>query len=75
MDSQICAGNPVQRFDTCQGDSGGPMIMRVPKENSWLNSDYVVGLTSLGAACGGTTPSIYTKVSEYIDWIENVLFP
>lgn len=32
----------------------------------------VVGITSVGGVCGiGNAKAIYTKVSHYIDWIED----
>uniref|UniRef100_A0AAG5DNZ6 Peptidase S1 domain-containing protein n=1 Tax=Anopheles atroparvus TaxID=41427 RepID=A0AAG5DNZ6_ANOAO len=50
--------------DTCQGDSGGPLIMSVREKF------YLVGVVAFGATCGGSTPGVYTRVSHYIDWIE-----
>ncbi|KAL3278018.1 hypothetical protein HHI36_013359 [Cryptolaemus montrouzieri] len=64
-DTQICAGS--QGKDTCQGDSGGPLQIY-----SKLDCMYeVIGVTSFGKACGiGRSPGVYTKVSYYLDWIE-----
>ncbi|CAO1432212.1 unnamed protein product [Diamesa tonsa] len=67
IDSQICAGVLEGGKDTCQGDSGGPIQLR-SKTNQCLY--YVVGLTSRGSFCGTRTPSVYTRVSYYLDWIE-----
>ena len=30
----------------------------------------LVGITSWGFGCGEGTPSVYTRVSEYMDWIK-----
>ncbi|XP_054001554.1 serine protease persephone-like [Hylaeus anthracinus] len=67
---QICAGDLGK--DTCQGDSGGPLTIR--------NSDYdcmysVIGVTSLGRLCGSSSPGVYTRVYNYIPWIESTVWP
>jgi secreted trypsin-like serine protease len=33
---------------------------------------YVVGLVAWGLSCGGSIPAVYTNVSRYINWIQNV---
>ncbi|XP_039962180.1 serine protease snake [Bactrocera neohumeralis] len=70
--TQICAGDQENRRDTCQGDSGGPLILKVDRD---ITYSYVVGITSFGQACGGAPPSIYSRVSAYIDWIEDIVWP
>jgi V8-like Glu-specific endopeptidase len=74
LDSQVCAaaiegGRLVGGKDTCQGDSGGPLQITLKDPCVF----YVVGLTSFAAAgCGEeNSPGVYTRVSEYIDWIES----
>ena len=63
-DKQICAGRG--ETDTCAGDSGGPLLASNP-DGSWT----VVGITSFGVGCGNQIfPGVYTKVSEYMDWID-----
>ncbi|KFB42148.1 hypothetical protein ZHAS_00009812 [Anopheles sinensis] len=68
-DSQLCVGDTVEGRDTCKGDSGGPLQM-INTPNTCIF--HVVGITSRGPkGCGvGKTKAIYTKVSYYIDWIE-----
>ncbi|XP_034490197.1 serine protease snake [Drosophila innubila] len=68
-DSQICAGDMKGVGDTCQGDSGGPIVMES------LRTWYAVGITSLGQGCASGPPSVYTRVSSYIDWIESIVWP
>lgn len=65
-DSHICAFEPQLQRDTCQGDSGGPLLIEVQGQLE------LAGITSFGVGCGSTTgvPAVYTKVSEYTDWIE-----
>jgi len=56
--------------DTCQGDSGGPLYY-----SDTINSTskfVVAGITSYGFGCAvAGYPGIYTRVSYYIDWINN----
>lgn len=73
-DSQLCIGNVREKEsrDACQGDSGGPVqIITEPRGCTY----HVLGVTSHGAICGsGRSPSIYTRVASYIDWIEQVVW-
>ena len=47
-----------------QGDSGGPAVCR--QNGRWL----LVGVTSGGSPiCNVNRPSVYTRVSEFRDWI------
>ncbi|CAH0403575.1 unnamed protein product [Chilo suppressalis] len=79
VDDQLCAGDLEHGGrDTCQGDSGGPlqyMTERVDCVNTFpLHT--VVGVTSFGRDCGRRmAPGVYTRVSKYIDWIENIVWP
>ncbi|XP_017786635.1 PREDICTED: serine protease snake-like [Nicrophorus vespilloides] len=66
---QICAG--YRGRDTCQGDSGGPLQSRTN-----LRNYYIHGVTSFGKACLLTnSPGVYTRVANYIDWIESIVWP
>jgi serine protease 56 len=69
LETVICAGETG--LDSCQGDSGGPLMVQLPN-NRWT----VVGIVSWGVRCGEEDhPGIYTRVSEYIQWIiENATF-
>lgn len=70
-DSQMCAGKGD--VDTCLGDSGGPL--QISNEKYWTGYT-VIGITSFGKKCGLTNkPSVYTRVSHYIEWIESVVWP
>ncbi|CAG5118538.1 unnamed protein product, partial [Candidula unifasciata] len=51
------------RPSACMGDSGGPMMCGD-------NFKYLAGITSWGvSSCSGNYPSVYTRVSEYLEWI------
>ncbi|XP_055586916.1 serine protease persephone-like [Uranotaenia lowii] len=72
--TQICAlgrdDRNVTTADACEGDSGGPL------ELITKNRRYIVGITSSGKPCGtANSPGIYTRVSQYIGWIESIVWP
>ncbi|XP_072938238.1 serine protease snk-like isoform X1 [Epargyreus clarus] len=69
---QICAGVLEGGVDTCQGDSGGPIQIKGPQTcSSVFPLSTVIGVTSFGFGCARAgMPSVYTRVSSYIDWIE-----
>jgi secreted trypsin-like serine protease len=64
--SQICADG---KNDTCQIDSGGPLQNVVDEQH------HIVGIVSFGNSCGAELPSVYTRVSFYLDWIESIVWP
>ncbi|TGZ37820.1 hypothetical protein DBV15_04785, partial [Temnothorax longispinosus] len=62
--------NPFIPF---RGDSGGP-LQRVLAEPYCMYS--IVGVTSFGKFCAfKDSPAIYTRISSYLDWIENTVWP
>lgn len=63
-EGQLCAGGDRGK-DSCRGDSGGPLMSL--KTNNW----YAAGIVSFGPTpCGYENwPGIYTRVSQYMDWI------
>ncbi|KAK4873505.1 hypothetical protein RN001_015534 [Aquatica leii] len=69
-ESQICAGYEQGGVDSCWADSGGPLM--VPSETG--EQVMVVGVVSTGIGCARPfLPGLYTRVSEYISWIESVV--
>ncbi|KAK7794495.1 hypothetical protein R5R35_004714 [Gryllus longicercus] len=73
-ESMICAGALRQRNGTCNGDSGGPLQIRLDEPYCMYS---LVGVTSFGTKiCGsGNAPTIFTRVSHYVPWIESVVWP
>ncbi|KAJ8921896.1 hypothetical protein NQ315_008529 [Exocentrus adspersus] len=76
-DTMICAGSTKDYKDTCQGDSGGPLQV-YHDESEGIRCMYdIVGVTSFGKSCGlaKNVPGVYTRVSAYIKWIEDTVWP
>ncbi|XP_048486113.1 CLIP domain-containing serine protease HP8 [Plutella xylostella] len=73
-DTVICAGGR-KGHDTCAGDSGGGLIKAVVEEK--YNNFFLFGITSYGMKRCGTegVPSVYTRVTPYMDWIQHNLKP
>ena len=65
LDSHLCAGFPEGGVDTCVADSGGPIFLS-DGEGGFLQ----LGITSAGEGCAGTFPGVYTRISSYIEWID-----
>ncbi|KAI2083990.1 hypothetical protein LOZ36_005235 [Ophidiomyces ophidiicola] len=60
-EKMICAG--ARNKSPCNGDSGGP-IFDVATKN-------LIGIISAGRYCGTENkPSVFTRISAYLDWIE-----
>lgn len=69
ISQQLCAGDRQGISDTCQGDSGGPL-----QAFTGVDGQYrLIGITSFGRACG-VYPGVYTRISQYLDWIENIVW-
>lgn len=51
-----------------QGDSGGPMVIQ--EEQSWV----LAGVISWGIGCAeANQPGVYTRISEFRDWIDKII--
>ncbi|XP_076988912.1 chymotrypsin-like protease CTRL-1 [Tamandua tetradactyla] len=65
-DSMICAGG--SGASSCQGDSGGPLVCL--KGNTWV----LIGIVSWGTSnCNVYAPAMYTRVSKFSTWINQVI--
>ncbi|KAK1122189.1 hypothetical protein K0M31_009415 [Melipona bicolor] len=69
FDTQVCSGIAGKEVSACSGDSGGPLAQNVGGKH------VQVGIVSWGMTpCGSShMPSVYTRVSSYIDWIHSQL--
>lgn len=77
QEQQICAQGTDSSapVDACQGDSGGPLTCKYDKSVSSGPKHQqfaLIGLTSWGIGCGQNLPAVYTRVSNYLDWIKNI---
>lgn len=71
--TQLCAGGEHNK-DSCNGDSGGPLmeVMNPDSNPQW----YIEGIVSFGTRCGTANwPGIYTRVVDYLGWINNNMSP
>ncbi|KXN69023.1 trypsin-like serine protease, partial [Conidiobolus coronatus NRRL 28638] len=67
FNTQFCAGTRAK--NVCNGDSGGPLF-----EQDSSSHVFLLGTVSFGTDCGALNlPSVYTKVSSYLDWINSAL--
>ncbi|CAK1554494.1 unnamed protein product [Leptosia nina] len=72
-ETQLCYGDRVSNKDSCEGDSGGPLQVNQPNVRCMY---WIIGITSWGKWCGvAGEPGIYTRVSHYLQWIENEVWP
>lgn len=71
-EDQYCAYDPNNKTDACTGDSGGPLQLM---DNNSRTAE-IVGITSFGSNCDvRDVPGIYTRVAQYIHWIEEIVWP
>ncbi|CAD7084462.1 unnamed protein product [Hermetia illucens] len=71
--TQFCAAelNP----DDCHTETfEGPLLIQERKSEKNV-VPYLIGLSSFGGICGRfSAPTVYTKISGYINWIESVVW-
>ncbi|KAI1893804.1 hypothetical protein AGOR_G00127430 [Albula goreensis] len=71
-ENMFCAGFFEGGRDTCLGDSGGAFVMEDPLSGRWVAQ----GLVSWGGPekCGSQRVyGVYTRVSNYISWVQSYL--
>lgn len=68
IESQLCTTSE-NHTDTCQGESGSPL------QYTLNDTYYLAGVMSFETFCGGKLPGINTRVSSFIDWIEDIVWP
>jgi secreted trypsin-like serine protease len=70
--NMLCAESPMQDSltDACYGDSGAGLTINN------LEKPYLLGIASWGVGCAKVGyPGVYTRVTNYSDWINNYLHP
>jgi secreted trypsin-like serine protease len=61
--TQLCT------VDSCLLDGGGPLELKLHR----YLTPFIVGITSFGKDCHSEGPAVFTRVSSYIDWIDQSL--
>ncbi|XP_076253271.1 venom protease-like [Rhynchophorus ferrugineus] len=76
-DIMLCAGSSTELLDTCQGDSGGPLQVYKGENKEQACLYDIIGVTVFGRACGlvKNVPGVYARVSYYVKWIEDHVWP
>ena len=60
----FCAGYHEGGKDSCNGDEGGPFVC----------NGQVQGIVNWRHGCAEKNrPGVYTRVCDYIDWIEKII--
>lgn len=61
-ENQICT-TTERREGACHGDSGGPLVF----------NNQQIGIVSWGYPCAAGYPDVHTRISSYLDWINENL--
>lgn len=72
-ESQYCAYDPNGKKDSCDGDSGGPL--QIIGNRTVPTTIIAIVSFSPSGSCGTRTPSVYTRVAAYMNWIESIVWP
>lgn len=59
-EGMLCAGNLTKAASPCHGDYGNPLVAE----------KILIGMPTKYIACAIPRPSLYTRVSHYVDWIK-----
>ncbi|XP_053661500.1 venom serine protease-like [Anopheles marshallii] len=62
--SHICTYTPNK--DSCQYDSGGPLFYTTG------GNVYLVGIINYGTACATKKPSVSSRITSYLSWIQSM---
>uniref|UniRef100_A0A182PP26 Peptidase S1 domain-containing protein n=1 Tax=Anopheles epiroticus TaxID=199890 RepID=A0A182PP26_9DIPT len=64
LSSHICTFTKGR--DTCQYDSGGPLFFT---SGGYV---YLVGVINYGVSCASSKPSVNSRITSYLSWIQSV---
>ena len=73
-ETHLCAVGEIGKA-SCSGDSGGGLFSDLINGQDGQDRKWeVVGIVSRGSNnCGDGTPGVYTRVSQYLQWIEETM--
>lgn len=72
IDSQLCLGGDKRKADVCLTDSGAPVQVQTTPTTSCTY--HVVGIVSTLVCDAVESPSVYTRVTDFVDWIEAIVW-
>lgn len=55
------------------GDEGSGLLLK--PDNKTFEKRVVVGITPFRIDCDSSEAAVYTRVSNYLDWIESIVWP
>ena len=61
----LCSYTPGK--DACQYDNGGGLFYKINGNN------FVIGIISHGQGCASGYPTVYTRVTAYLNWITQII--
>lgn len=67
QDRAFCAEDTVERSSPCNGDVGDPFIL------SYRRQDVLVGIISMHPPCGFASPTAYTRITFFRQWLQEQL--
>ncbi|KAG5682292.1 hypothetical protein PVAND_011652 [Polypedilum vanderplanki] len=71
-DNILCAGFSQGGKDSCQGDSGGGLVIQQLSADGTYYYYNIIGIVSYGYECARPGfPGIYTRITQYITWIQS----
>lgn len=71
LNSHICVENLYTTNDVCL-DKSGDILQAIIERNN-INIPFIVGIKSYDKSCKDA-PSVYTKISEHVDWIKAAIY-
>ncbi|XP_058467783.1 uncharacterized protein LOC131440484 isoform X2 [Malaya genurostris] len=71
---QICVGDAYTLVPgVCKNNFGSAMSREIWVFKSYI-FDYIFAVNNQGENCGLNTPSIFTKIAPFINWIDSIVF-
>lgn len=65
--SAFCAEDLIERANGCHGDVGNPFVL------SYRRQDVLAGILTMHPPCGQLSPTAYTRISHFRQWIQEQL--